>query len=409
MASAAAAAAAIVAGAGCCFCDDQQDDAAGTGPQASRADVQDLLTGLQTHFVQRLGLLDAGSELGSPSFRQVSWDRDAGAHGGGHRYEADATGGDDVFNRASVNVSGVHYEDVKAARIDSATALSVILHPRNPHAPSMHFHISYMEPRGASPYWRMIADLNPAIEDAASTAAFEEAVGGAMPGPLYRDATVFGDKYFNIPTLGRTRGVSHMFIAKLDPGVEMPAAECMDLAKGLAERTIRVYCDLVQKALRAHPEDSITQIDRDAQLAYHTLYLFQVLTLDRGTTHGLLAHSENDVGTLGSLPSAVDGALLASWKAKLKPPQDLLLQRILDALPARGEGVSKITPAVRTQLAAALRQFYREDMKRVRLQADMDMRWWAASVPKRVAEARVRSLSTSDILAELAKRSSQKK
>ena len=101
MASAAAAAAAIVAGAGCCFCDDQQDDAAGTGPQASRADVQDLLTGLQTHFVQRLGLLDAGSELGSPSFRQVSWDRDAGAHGGGHRYEADATGGDDVFNRAS--------------------------------------------------------------------------------------------------------------------------------------------------------------------------------------------------------------------------------------------------------------------------------------------------------------------
>jgi hypothetical protein len=25
----------------------------------------------------------------------------------------------------------------------------------------MHLHVSYMEPRGRRPYWRMIADLNP--------------------------------------------------------------------------------------------------------------------------------------------------------------------------------------------------------------------------------------------------------
>ena len=36
----------------------------------------------------------------------------------------------------------------------------------------------------------------------------------------------------------------------------------------------------------------------------HSLF-FQVLTLDRGTTHGLLAHGDNDVGTLGSLPNFV--------------------------------------------------------------------------------------------------------
>ena len=50
-------------------------------------------------------------------------------------------------------------------------------------------------------------------------------------------------------------------------------------------------------------------------------YLFQVLTLDRGTTHGLLAHSENDVGTLGSLPTVVDRQLLQSWMEKVSPPQ----------------------------------------------------------------------------------------
>ena len=125
-------------------------------------------------------------------------------------------------------------------------------------------------------------------------------------------------------------------------------------------------------------------------------------------THGLLAHNENDVGTLGSLPSAVDGALLASWKAKLAPPQDLLLQRIIDVLPARDKGVSQITAPTRAALAATVRQFYREDMTRVRKQADMDMKWWAEQKLKRLAEARLRALSTNDILSELAKRSSKK-
>ena len=60
----------------------------------------------------------------------------------GSRYQVE---GSPVFNRASVNVSGVHYEDKDKYPIDSATALSVILHPRHPKAPSMHFHISYVK------------------------------------------------------------------------------------------------------------------------------------------------------------------------------------------------------------------------------------------------------------------------
>ena len=72
------------------------------------------------------------------------------------------------------------------------------------------------------------------------------------------------------------------------------------------------------------------------------------------------------------------------------------------------DGVSEITTPTRAALAATVRQFYREDMTRVRKQADMDMKWWAEQKPKRLAEARVRALSTSDILSELAKRSAKK-
>jgi coproporphyrinogen III oxidase len=392
----ATAAVTLTVGAGCWAIDSHETSAQmEPAPHTSRSAVLEHLTLLQAHFVRSLEHLDAGGQR-FPTFRPLAWARNAGASGGGVRFGTGAACNDAVFNQASVNVSSVHYEDVSTANVDSATALSVILHPRNPYAPSMHFHVSYMEPRGSPPYWRMMADLNPAIEDATATAVFEDAVRGAMPVLLHRDAKVFGDKYFNIPALGRARGSSHMFVAKLDPGSEMAPAECVDLANELAERAIGAYCELVQGALHAHPMESITASDRAKQLAYHTMYLFQVLTLDRGTTHGLLAHNDNDIGTLGSLPSAVDGALLASWKAKLAPPQDLLLQRIIDVLPARDKGVSEITTPTRAALAATVRQYYREDMTRTRKQADMDMKWWAEQTPRRLEEACVPLAVVSD-------------
>ena len=60
-----------------------------------------------------------------------------------------------------------------ADAFDSATALSVILHPQNPHAPSMHFHISWTEMKSGEGSWRMIADLNPAIPKGPDIKAFE--------------------------------------------------------------------------------------------------------------------------------------------------------------------------------------------------------------------------------------------
>ena len=130
-----------------------------------------------------------------------------------------------------------------------------------------------------------------------------------------------------------------MFIAKLDDS-DMPMDESLRLAQELAESTIATYSALVQGAMDPHPLHTLSAADWEAQLRYHTLYLFQVLTLDRGTTHGLLAHSQNDVGTLASLPSAIDRPLLASWLRRLEDdpassykPQDKLVHAILQQLP----------------------------------------------------------------------------
>ena len=159
--------------------------------------------------------------------------------------------------------------------IDSATALSVIIHPRNPHAPSMHFHIrcgpsqltispsapskgcvllgmpaprcmhgsansiadtdamtmagsalllrlpvvragvsSFMEMRQKGNYWRMIADLNPSIASSEDTAAFKANLGTIkhLDKDLQEDAFTFGDRYFYIPALDTHRGACHLYV-----------------------------------------------------------------------------------------------------------------------------------------------------------------------------------------------------
>ena len=102
--------------------------------------------------------------------------------------------------------------------------------------------------------------------------------------------------------------------------------------------------------------------------------------MDKGTTYGLLAHSDNDVGTLGSLPCKVDRELLASWRETTPDVQQLLLDDILSALPAESAGV--VTVETRKALAEAVRKHYRSRKEGIKHQAEMDMASWAASMAK---------------------------
>ena len=77
---------------------------------------------------------ELGKDNAFKKWEGIKWERDEGIHGGGIRYQQIDSS---IFHRATINVSGVHYEDKEKYPIDSATALSVILHPKNPYAPSI--------------------------------------------------------------------------------------------------------------------------------------------------------------------------------------------------------------------------------------------------------------------------------
>jgi coproporphyrinogen III oxidase len=302
-------------------------------------------------------------------FEKLSWDRNEGKNGGGNRCGQVDT---PLFNRASVNISQVHYDEIETSPALSATALSVILHPRNPYAPSMHFHVSFAELRKTPSYFRMIADLNPSIPDEAATQRFEDSLKQVVPASLFDDGKTFGDKYFYIPALDRYRGVSHMFIPKLEES-DMGSEEALQFVKEFAQTTIRTYVSIVQAAMDKTPEPKLAPEDWAAQLAYHTVYFLQVLMYDRGTTHGLLAHKDNDVGTLASLPKTVNVDLLEEWQSQLEEPLSLYLERLREVLPASGA----VSDETRAKLAEVCRQYYNEDKSRAAEQAWMDLDWWA--------------------------------
>ena len=318
-----------------------------------------LVEGLQAYFVSKLNALALAFGEGK-SCDTVTWGRDCGKHGGGTRYE---TRDSVVFDRGSVNVSQVHYDDNERKKLGSATAISTIIHPRNPHAPSMHMHISWTQMKDGNGYWRVMADLNPSIisESDLDKRIFSSTLQ-KVTGQLYEEGSAQGDRYFNIPALGRHRGVSHFYLEGYNSG---DFERDKNFVLEIGEAVIDTYISILSAKLTVNR--TFTQEDREEQLAYHTLYLFQVLTLDRGTTSGLLVHDQNDVGIMGSIPSHVNRDILASWVEKMTAPQDILVKELLQALP--DEMPTPVEEKTKKALAKAVRKHYKKYPEALGMQA----------------------------------------
>ena len=121
----------------------------------------ELVKNLQKRFVDKLNNLSFlfGE---NKKFEEVIWLRENGLFGGGNRFEAKD---EFLFNSASVNVSQVQYENDSSKTLQSATAISTIIHPKNPNVPSIHIHISLTILKDGNSYYRLMADLNPSIKN----------------------------------------------------------------------------------------------------------------------------------------------------------------------------------------------------------------------------------------------------
>jgi coproporphyrinogen III oxidase len=315
----------------------------------------ELVSSLQKRFVDKLDNLSLA--LGeNKKFKEVTWLRDNGIHGGGNRFEAK----DEIlFNTASVNVSQVHYDEDETKALQSATAISTIIHPKNPNVPSIHIHISLTCLRDGSSYWRVMADLNPSLLNDEDKKVFDNKLK-ELAKETYDEGTKQGEKYFFIPALNRHRGVSHFYLENFKSEDKQKDFE---FALNFGEGIIDTYIDIISNAFKNRTTFSVQDIKK--QLDYHTLYLFQVLSLDRGTTSGLLVHNQNDIGIMGSLPSFINKSLLKSWQEKVEKPQDELIENLVKQIDDRGI----IDKNTKEKLAQKVREHYKKYPQALKYQA----------------------------------------
>mgnify|MGYP000328864570 FL=1 len=315
----------------------------------------EIVRTLQKRFVDKLD--DLSAKYGeNKKFQEVNWLRNNGVYGGGSRFEAR----DEVlFNTASVNVSQVHYDEDLTKSLQSASAISTIIHPKNPNVPSIHIHISLTSFKDGNSYWRIMADLNPSLENMEDKKIFDESLK-QISKENYEEGTKQGEKYFFIPSLNKHRGVSHFYLENYKSEDKQ---KDFDFALEFGKTVIDTYINIISNAFETRKTFSVQDIKK--QLDYHTLYLFQVLTLDRGTTSGLLIHNENDVGIMGSLPKFVNKKLLISWIKNMEEIQKTLLENIINSIDDNGV----INTQTKEKLAQVVRNHYKNNPDALKYQA----------------------------------------
>ena len=266
---------------------------------------------LQERIVERLTRID-----GAPFLRDA-WER---PEGGGGITRLIEDGG--VFERAGVNFSHVYGAQLPqaasaarpelAGRSFQAMGVSLVLHPRNPFVPTVHFNVRFLvaERAGAQPAWWFGGGMDltpyyPFFEDAVHFhRACRDALApfGADAYPRYKK---WCDDYFYLKHRREPRGVGGIFFDDLyEPGFDA----CFALARSLGEHFLPAYAPIVER----RRDVAYGERERAFQAYRRGRYVEFNLIYDRGTLFGLQSGGRTE-SILMSLPPQV------AWRYDWKP------------------------------------------------------------------------------------------
>jgi coproporphyrinogen III oxidase len=231
-------------------------------------------------------------------FQSETWQRPGGG-GGDTRILAGAG----PIEKAAVNFSSVwgtppaRLADDLAAGADrfAATGVSIIVHPRNPHAPTFHANIRYFETDRAR-WFGGGADLTPYYlyeEDAVHFHAVMRSVCDRHPVADHAAWKAACDDYFRLHHRGEARGVGGVFFDHLTDRLDEVWAFQQDLGDHLPD----AYLPILRRRIDT-PYD-------EQQTLWHEIrrgrYVEFNLVWDRGTRFGLETGGRTE-SILASLP-----------------------------------------------------------------------------------------------------------
>ena len=232
-------------------------------------------------------------------FERKQWDHSTG--GGG---EISVLRGD-VFEKAAVNWSGVfgdHFPMQDGSGPFFATGVSLITHMQNPHAPTVHMNIRYIETKER--FWFGGGyDLTPMgcsyEEDKTHFHKIARQTLSAYDEALYPLFSQQAKEYFFIPHRKKERGVGGIFFDHYNTGSwEKDLSMWKSVGTSFLESILPIYKNRVHKPYL--PSDKETQLELRAHYAEFNLIY------DRGTRFGFLSGG-NPEAILCSMPP------LAKW------------------------------------------------------------------------------------------------
>ena len=232
----------------------------------------------------------------------------------------------EVFEKAGINVSIVHgilskaaFEQMKTRHREIpdydmemkprffAAGISLVIHPHNPHAPTIHMNYRYFEVQIDEGFFWWFGggtDLTPSYLYDEDAIHFHQTLKNACDqiDPIYyRKFKKWCDDYFVISFRGERRGIGGIFFDDLD---DRSKEHCFLLVQSCGEAFIPCYVPLILKrsSLPFTPDQKRwQQLRRGRYVEFNLVY-------DRGTKFGLSTVNARIESILMSLP------LTARWE-----------------------------------------------------------------------------------------------
>ncbi|APA05984.1 hypothetical protein sscle_01g007540 [Sclerotinia sclerotiorum 1980 UF-70] len=299
-----------------------------------RLRMEEFIKQQQKEIVHELEQVDG------KKFRVDTWNRE---HGGGGISCVLQDG--NVFEKAGVNISVV-YGTLPRAAIDKmranhksiapdvqsldffAAGLSMVLHPVNPMAPTVHLNYRYFETEnsdGSPAAWWFGGgtDLTPSYLFDEDAIHFHKTIKEACDShdkEYYPRFKKWCDNYFSNKHRGETRGVGGIFFDDLEEGKDQE--NLFAFAQSCLKAFLPSYLPIINK----RKDMPFTEKEKEWQQIRRGRYVEFNLVHDRGTAFGLNTPSARVESILMSLP------LTASWRYMYEPEKGSREQRLVDVL-----------------------------------------------------------------------------
>ena len=239
-----------------------------------------------------------------------------------------------LFERGGVALSDVQGSKLPPAatarnpalvgRAYRAMGVSVVMHPRNPHAPTSHLNVRFFN---AGDIWWFGGgfDLTPYIANEADARLWHRAAAAACApfhDQLYAHARATCDEYFYLRHRAEGRGLGGIFYDDLNaetPQFGMPWERCFEFMRAVGTQFLQAYSAIVAR----RRDTPCGERERRYQLYRRGRYVEFNLVFDRGTLFGLQSGGRTDA-ILMSMPPLVQWAY--------RSPDEELDERLLPYL-----------------------------------------------------------------------------